>query len=429
MKYTVITTIKRRIYIVLIAIISGLLGANTATAAYKTDIVSDMALIYQGGTHRPDWTEDELRPYVVHTFADGRMDWFFDSFLFFEFTDSWQIAFGYSYGTRNARKSDWEWLLDRVFEKGKSLDALNSCIERYKTIIGEPQFKHKIVLGVVSPITGQTDWGSLDGEALNFTDRNDQIKAARWYIDQLMKRFNEGAYHNLELIGFYWLEESTAKCGDLPKDVSEYIHQLDKRFYWIPYWNAQGYNLWKKLGFDTAFLQPNHFFDKEITDDRLPHACNVANKFGMGLEMEFDSNVLYEKEDSYYSRLESYIDAFEDNGVFEQSAIAYYSGTKGILDMYHSKSIENTLILDRIANHISDRRSRGVGIRTTAHSKSDIIVAGGIGELYVSGTTIGSIKVYTANGILISENTRRLQCPPGVYIVVVDKETKKVIVR
>ena len=104
---------------------------------------------------------------------------------------------------------------------------MNSCIEHYKTIIGEPQFKHKIVLGVVSPITDQTDWGSLDGKVLNFAHRNDQIKAAKWYIDQLTERFNEGAYENLELTGFYWLEESTAKCGDLPKDVSDYIHQLD----------------------------------------------------------------------------------------------------------------------------------------------------------------------------------------------------------
>lgn len=155
----------KKIYISFIAIIGiCFVRPVAATAAYPTDVVSDMALIYQGGTHRPEWTEDDLRPYVTHTFADGRTDWFFDSFLFFEFTDNWQIAFGYKYGTRNARKSDWEWLLNRIFEKEKSLDALNSCIEHYKTIIGEPSFKHKIVLGVVSPITDQTDWGSLDGE-------------------------------------------------------------------------------------------------------------------------------------------------------------------------------------------------------------------------------------------------------------------------
>ena len=86
-----ITTLKKK-YITLIVIISILTGVNTTLAAYQTDVISDMALIYQGGTHRPEWTEDELRPYVIHTFADGRMDWFFDSFLFFEFTDNWQIA-------------------------------------------------------------------------------------------------------------------------------------------------------------------------------------------------------------------------------------------------------------------------------------------------------------------------------------------------
>lgn len=32
-------------------------------------------------------------------------------------------------------------------------------LEHYKMIIGEPQFKHKIVLGVVSPITDQNRLG------------------------------------------------------------------------------------------------------------------------------------------------------------------------------------------------------------------------------------------------------------------------------
>lgn len=418
----------KKIYISFIAIIGiCFVRPVAATAAYPTDVVSDMALIYQGGTHRPEWTEDDLRPYVTHTFADGRTDWFFDSFLFFEFTDNWQIAFGYKYGTRNARKSDWEWLLNRIFEKEKSLDALNSCIEHYKTIIGEPSFKHKIVLGVVSPITDQTDWGSLDGETLNFTSRNDQIKAAKWYIDQLVKRFSEGAYNNLELVGFYWLEESTAKCGDLPKYISEYIHQLGKRFYWIPYWNAPGLYEWKELGFDIAFLQPNHFFNTSVIDARLRDACNLAKQFDMGLEMEFDANVLYEKEDSYYTRLETYIDAFDKYGVFEQSAIAYYSGTKAILDMYNSEYIENTLILDKIANHILERRKRHTD-NETINTTKNITVIGGFGELYVSGA-VKSIKVFTLNGIAVSDNTRRVKCSPGIYMVVTDGKAQKVIVR
>ena len=34
--------------------------------------VSDMALIYQGGAMRADWTPDQIAPYITHKFADGR---------------------------------------------------------------------------------------------------------------------------------------------------------------------------------------------------------------------------------------------------------------------------------------------------------------------------------------------------------------------
>ena len=60
--------------------------------------------------------------------------------------------------------------------------------------------------------------------------------------------------------------------------------------------------------------------------------------------------------------------------------------------------------------------------------QTDVIVAGGIGELRIEGIA-ESIKIYTINGILVSENTRKLQCVPGVYIVKIDGETRKVIVR
>lgn len=392
------------------------------------DEISDMALIYQGGIQRPDWTEDQLTPYVVHKYVDGHIDWFFDSYLFFEFTNNWEVGFGYNYGTRNATKADWEWLLNRIFEKGKSLDALNNCIEHYKAQIGEPKFKHKIVLGVVSPITDQSDWGTLEGETLNFSYRNDQIKAASWYIDQLIKRFNENNYNNLELVGFYWLEESTAKCGDLPKDISKYVHQLNKKFYWIPYWNAPGYDEWKDLGFDVAFIQPNHFFDKDILDSRLYDACRLAKAKGMGLEMEFDSKVLYENQDSYYSRLETYIDAFEEKGAFDKASIAYYSGTKAILDMYNSPVIENTMILDRIANHIVTRHNNKGAVNTIENNEKNVNIICAPGEIDIIGD-VNDIRIYSLNGILISRNEKQINCQSGLYIAIIDGKSYKVMVK
>ena len=351
------STLKKTYITLAITVITVFLGASTATAAYKTDVVSDMALIYQGGNHRPEWTEDELRPYVVHTFADGRMEWFFDSFLFFEFTDSWQIAFGSSYGTRNAQRSDWEWLLNRVFEKGKSLDALNSCIEHYKTIIGEPSFKHRIVLGVVSPITGQTDWGSLDGKTLDFTNRDDQITAAKWYIDQLMERFAEETYNNLELTGFYWLEESTAKCGDLPKDVSEYIHQLDKRFYWIPYWGSDGHGEWKELKFDVAYQQPNYFFYEQKPDSmHLKTVCEFAKEKGMYLEVEFDERALKKSPDYRADRLHEYMEAYEKYGALYDIPLAYYIGDCMVYDLATSSYKEDNDLYNWFADIVVKRQ-------------------------------------------------------------------------
>ena len=62
---------------------------------YKVSDVRDLALIYQGGSHRIDWTLEQFVPYVTHTFADGHKDWLFDGFLFLEFND----GNGYAYAS------------------------------------------------------------------------------------------------------------------------------------------------------------------------------------------------------------------------------------------------------------------------------------------------------------------------------------------
>ncbi len=148
---------------------------------------------------RIDWTPDQFVPYVTHQFADGTKEWLFDGFLFLEFADGKGSTYAYGYTKKQARKTEWEWLLDRIFEKGKALDALDQCIEQEKKEIGKPRFKHKVVLGVAIPLSKQKDWGSIDGTTLDFNRQADQIKAAQWYIDQLMSRFKKAKYKNLEL--------------------------------------------------------------------------------------------------------------------------------------------------------------------------------------------------------------------------------------
>lgn len=324
---------------------------------YNTTTIRDLALIYQGGTQRIDWTQDQFIPYVTHTFQNGKKDWLFDGFLFLEFSNGNGYNYAYGYEKNNARKVEWEWLLNRIFEKGKALDALDKCIEAEKKSIGIPKFKHKIVLGLPIPLPHQKDWGTLNGDSLDFNNQKDQIKACVWYIDELMSEFRKSKYKNLELVGFYWTDEDIATCKDLPKYISAYIHKLDKQFVWIPYWKAKGYDKWKKLGFDIAYQQPNHFFTKTIPDSRLDDACKSAMDNNMAMEFECDSQALFGCKDSFYDRMMAYIKAFERHLVFKQSAIAYYTGSKGFIDMYYSTNPKDKEIMDRLAHHIVDRRA------------------------------------------------------------------------
>ncbi|MCS2307862.1 DUF4855 domain-containing protein [Bacteroides thetaiotaomicron] len=43
-------------------------------------------------------------------------------------------------------KKEWLWLLDRLFEDGKALSALDRCIGTQIKEIGKPDFTHQIVL-------------------------------------------------------------------------------------------------------------------------------------------------------------------------------------------------------------------------------------------------------------------------------------------
>lgn len=326
------------------------------SAFAEVGAVRDLALIYQGGAHRIDWTEEQIEPYVTHKFADGTEDWLFDGYLFLEFKDGRGAQLSPGYDTVNATKEVWEWYLDRIFEKGKSLDALNSVIGKKKEQLGDPGFKHKIVLTAVVPLKGQTDWGELDGVALDFNNTDDQKKAVNWFIDQLVDRFAAAGYDNLDLHGIYWIDEDMVHTNDFPREFKDYVHSKGLEFVWIPYFKAPGTERWKDLGFDIAYQQPNHFFSKEIPDSRLDEAVDIALDYNMGMEFEADEKALSQAPDNSRDRMEAYINAFERRGVFEKAPIAYYTGSHLFTDMVENPSPENQEIMDRLARHIVDRR-------------------------------------------------------------------------
>ncbi len=324
---------------------------------YSINQIRDLALIYQGGTQRIPWTEDQIEPYVVHKFGNGHKDWLFDGFLFLEFADIPECNYAPGYrGIRAARKDDWQRYIDRMFEKGKALDALNTCIEHQKDSIGDPGFKHKVVITLPTPMPHQKDWGAINGKDLDFDKVEDAKLACQWYLDNLTDRFSKAGFNNLELTGIYWVDEDMWNLGGFTKHISPYIHKLGLQFVWIPYFKAKGFDKWRELGFDIVYHQPNHFFDKGIRDARLDEACSLARQYGMGMEFECDENALSQKEGNTAERMNAYMDAFWRHNVFTDAAIAYYTGSHLLLDFVQNPSPENQKLMDRLATIIVDRR-------------------------------------------------------------------------
>lgn len=322
-----------------------------------TDI-RDLVLIYQGGSHRMDYNAEQLRPYVVHEDRFGNRDWLFDGFLFLEFDSGKGVSYHVRGSAPLARKEDWAWLVDRHFESGKGIAALDDCIAAAVRELGEPPFRHKVVIGIPEPPRGQKDWGELEGRKLDFSNEEDRIAACKWYADLLEERFRSSGFRHLELAGFYWLPEILRQSREVTRALGDYVRSKGLRFYWIPYYTAQGYSEWRDLGFDAAYLQPTYFWNRKIGDERVDRACELARTYGMGLEMEFDMRASVKSEECRRDRGMGYMSSFRRNGVYRSSAIAYYEGGGGVYYFTKTTAPEDRAFIDTLAYFIRDRRHR-----------------------------------------------------------------------
>lgn len=305
---------------------------------HYNEIPKHLALIYDGGAHRNiRWDSEHFAPYVSAE-INGESNWLFDGFLFLEIKDGQGRGFASGYEKLAARKIEWENLLHNYFREGNAINALN---EQIGTIRKENESnnnfkKRKVVLSLPEPIPGQTDWGTVDGRPLSFSNKKDRLDACKWYINYAEELFKNANFDNVELVGFYWLAEEATNSRDLALDVANYIYSKKYDFYWIPYFNSDGYSEWKKLGFNVVYYQPNYFFNESIPYERLQETCNRAQKFEMNLEVEFDDRALKNNKDWGY-RLRDYLDVFERNGAFDSLKVAYYQGGDAFYKLSHSK--------------------------------------------------------------------------------------------
>ncbi len=288
---------------------------------------TDLMLIYQGGVQRPRYTVSRFAPYVTYQDTqNGKEQWLYDGFLFIEFQDGRGHTYEQYSTMKHANQSQWAWLLERNFATDDGVPNLEKAVEAAVARIGEPVRRRQVILTLPVPEPGQTNWGTVDGRALDFNNKADRLAACEWYMDIALKEWKNLAPKELDLAGFYWVAEQAGSVHELFPDLAQAVHARGMEFFWIPSYHVNTpLGDWKSFGFDEAYLQPNFFFHPELPVTRLQHACNYAHDHGMGLEIEFDPRMITETS-VYEPRFHDYLDAFTQYGVKDNAAMAWYEG-------------------------------------------------------------------------------------------------------
>lgn len=360
--------------------------ASDSTPGFAVDTeICDLALLPAGNLpKRAKWDKADLLPYVTHEYADGRREWFYDAFSFNDGTwvdeasDERRVLCNATGGQLPCTKANWEAYLDLVFAKDHHLGALDQLIGELKTTLGEPPMRHKVVLGQCYPAKDgrgtpgacswkHIDFGTIDGVDIDLSKREHRIKAATWFVDELIRRFNEAGYKNIDLAGIYCPEEGLFSISDFVTDVNDYIHSRGLRVYWIPYWtdNDKYVHHWQDFHFDMVYRQPNYFFytpQGTLPEfGRLEECIENSRGCGVGLELEFEtsekSNGMHEVSPMMHQRLLDYINEFERLGVWDKSGVAHYCGSKGFIQMAESDDPVNKQTIDRLASIVAKRQA------------------------------------------------------------------------
>lgn len=446
MKYM---TLRFLLFALLMALFPGFGNAATLSNKFGVDNkVCDPVLIYTGGlAKRAIWTKPNLRPYVTHLYADGHRDWFYDAFIFNETnwydeaTNETRVLVNAGGGQLPATKADWEAYLDHIFSTVTDLGALDDLIGEMKVIIGEPVLKHKVIIGLCFPCKDgrgtptactwkKFNFGVIDGVDMDFSNIKHRIIASKWFVDEVIRRFEERDYKNIELAGLYTPEETMYTVGDFMAEVNDYIKSKGLNTYWIPYWtNNDQYALeWKDTyHFDIAYRQPNYFFygrDGSLPPfSQLTTCIRQSKLYGLGLELEFEtqdkSNGLHSVSPEMHQRLVDYIDQFENLKVWAESGVAHYSGSKGLIDMVNNGDQTDNATMDRLCDFVAMRKKAFAA----QHGVSDVItdaqvdfVHFGDGYIYINDSAPAA-TVHTMDGRLVHAGCGYFYCQTGLYIV------------
>ena len=287
-----------------------------------------LCLLYHSKDHNA-YTVADLLPYVAYLNKEQVItDTMFDSFLFL-YTTGTMPSGGSAFG--NSTKSDWDWCIEDLFRDGVNLDALEAAAGLVKETLGlDEDFRYNVTMTIYYPGGDMKDFGDVDGDGISedFTVYENRMKAIRLYVEEVEARFAAKNYQNIRLVGYYWWHESIEQNTDdikvLLNEISDYLHAIDRDFFWIPYHCASGFSAWESYGFDIACMQPNYVFKSATPYSNLINNEKFTKLYGMGVEMEIDSACLSDR--LFYKKYMEYITLGAESGYMTDTVNMYYQG-------------------------------------------------------------------------------------------------------
>ena len=148
-----------------------------------------------------------------------------------------------------------------------------------------------------------TYWGSVHDRTLDFQNTADQVLAYQWYINYVIEQWEKLMPQNVELAGFYILSEILVakpsgwnykykRWDKILPPVASYLHEMKYGLYWIPYYQADGYDMTEELGIDYTWIQPNKYWDYPEKEQKKSWSWvfSTMNTYGHGMEIEFEGS-------------------------------------------------------------------------------------------------------------------------------------------
>jgi len=329
-------------------------ATKTADTYLQIPDMKNILLVFTGGHgDLGNWTSEDFLPmlaYVDNKYSiKGKL---FDTMLFLPYPE---LA---------CTRDGWAAYADNLFTPGAQLFALDEVMARLNKI-PDYQGKVNVILTIPYPDGQQQDFGALEkgGTSLSFSDKSvgqdqaakNRFLAVRWYYDNLMARWSQAGFKNLNLAGIYWYRENmdSTTPGDieLVQNVARLVRNNGQQFFWIPFFGAQGYDNWRSFGFNHAFLQPNYYADKGPPDERMDKAAELAKRYNLGLEIECDDGILYNR--SYYDLFYKQLDKAHQLNIDQAASKAYYAGSKTLVRAWRSNNYKIRTIYDDLYRWIN----------------------------------------------------------------------------